>query len=66
MGIVSLNLNYEGIENQNQILIRQDRAAEHHRAAENSTNSFIQENIIGKENVQEIKQKLDIILNQTK
>lgn len=66
MGIISLNLNYEAIRNQNIILQRQDNAAAFHSAIEASDNEFIKENIIGKENLTKIFNILDRVLDEHK
>lgn len=55
-----------GLVNQTNILENQNEAASLHNLTEREANIFIKDNIIGKDNVTKLFNKLDIIINQTK
>lgn len=63
MGIVSLNLNYEAIQNQNEILDGQSKAVQNHQIIQNNTTEFFREavQII----ISEIQENQDILYNHT-
>ena len=66
LGMINLQFNYESILNQNNILENQKNAAERHDISERADNKLIIDNVIGKDNIKKLFNKLDIIINQTK
>lgn len=63
MGIVSLQLNYEAIQNQNDILEGQNKNAESHQIIQNNSSQYFREQV--KIILEEIEEN-EILINQSK